>query len=97
MQKSKYSTYYINYDLDGKYKKFISGLTHDWIYDEIKIEILGDDKLLFSQGITDKSAIFDVDIDVSNIKIFTIKISGFIYGYTDTNESNIIFNNAYFS
>lgn len=94
IQKTGYSTYSISYDLDGKYTKFIAELTHDGINDEMKVEILGDDKLLFSQGITNKSALFDLDLDVKDVKIFTIKISGFLDNF---GGSDIIFNNAYFS
>lgn len=93
VQKTGYSTYSISYDLDSKYTKFIAGLTHGGINDEMKVEILGDDKLLFSQGITNKSALVDVDLDVKDVKILTIKIGGFL----DYNGgSEIIFNNAYF-
>lgn len=95
VKKEGYSTYSISYDLDSKYKKFIADLTHDGIYDDMKVEILGDDKLLFSQGITDQSAMFDVDLDVSNVKILTIRLGGFLTGYGG--NSDIIFNNAYFS
>ncbi len=95
VQKEKYSTYSVSYDLDSKYTKFIAGLTHGGIDDEMKVEILGDDKLLFSQGITCESALFDVDLDVKDVKILTIKIGGFIHNIG--NESELIFNNAYFS
>ncbi len=93
IQKTGYSTYSISYDLDSKYTKFIAELTHGSIHDETKVEILGDDKLLFSQGITNESALFDVDLDVKDVKIFTIKIGGFL-DYNGVSE--IIFNNAYF-
>lgn len=96
ISRTHYATYSISYDIDSKFSSFISELTHKGVYDNFNIEILGDDKILFKQGITEDTEKLDLDLDVKNVKIFTIKYEGFLNWDVYSYDSEIIFNEAYF-
>lgn len=96
IKKTHYATYSISYDIDSKFSSFISELTHKGVYDNFNIEILGDDTTLFKQGITEDTEKLKLNLDVKNVKVFTIKYEGFLNWNVYSYDSEIIFNEAYF-
>lgn len=69
-------------------------LTHKGVCDNFNIEILGDDNTLFKQGITEDTEKLKLNLDVKNVKVFTIKYEGYINWNVYSYDSEIIFNEA---
>lgn len=95
IQKNNTYSYKVYYKINKQYSKFVSELmAGDWIYDTANIKIYGDDKMLYSMSVTDKTNPVPLEFDIKDVDMFCIEISTVLSGYG--NDSNIILNKPYF-
>lgn len=86
-----YPEYKITYNLNKEFTRFHSDIFTSNYNSVIDFEISDDNNRLLKRSISNKSAIVNADLDVTNVENLVITVtSGFGYG-----SSEIVFNNSY--
>lgn len=97
MQNDKGTYFSVSYDLNGKYNNFKAHLLHDYFNHTFSLDIICDDKVIYSTDVSGNSPERDINVDTTNAQKITFKISFIFSGSLIDNCGSIVLDNAYFT